>query len=127
MTAYGRLQDVLPCTHVSRVHDWIDFRNDSDEPYTGECSWCGALLQRKWWGWEFWTGQEHQEARDQGLVPAKIVAIVNRQRDRAVERGQGAWDPRPENGWVRTNGGADWGIYERDDVFDHFDALMERL
>lgn len=60
MSAYARVQDVLPCPDTTDGrHDWIDARNSSDELYSGECSYCAALLVQRWWGWEFYTGEEH--------------------------------------------------------------------
>jgi hypothetical protein len=62
MTAYAHLRDVLPCP-LALKHDWIDRRqsasSDSHESYKAECSWCAALLDKMWWGWEFRTGLEH--------------------------------------------------------------------
>jgi hypothetical protein len=62
VSGYFGVEDILPCHRTKTgLHDWIDYRQDSDSYYTGECSHCAALLRRFWWGWEFRTGEEHFE------------------------------------------------------------------
>ncbi len=90
MTAYQHLKDVLPCP-MALEHDWLDRRqHSSDEPYKAECSWCAALLDKRWWGWDFRTGLEHFEDAKYEPLPPGLARLV-----RADEQGAGLvyWGP----------------------------------
>ncbi len=112
MTAYARIEDILPCLrddmNPSGEHDWVDYRNCSDEWYYGECSWCAALIRRFWWGWEFRTGEEHFD-------DVRIEGFEKLHRAR-----------RMPPVLHRIGGGQNWGIYADIRAVDNMIAHAEQ-
>jgi hypothetical protein len=101
VAAYARVQDILPCPDtVDGRHDWIDSRNDSDQLYSGECSYCAALLVQRWFGWEFYTGEEHFD-HDTWTFEEILRTTRPRRRNEANERIPMRRSPVPVNGRYR--------------------------
>lgn len=88
MSGYYCLADMPFCPDTETgKHDWLDRRQCADyqEPYKAECSACAALLDKKWWGWDFRTGLEHFDdaSREPEVIALQVELRENDQRRRA--------------------------------------------